>query len=356
MHFMEDYDMNIYVLNKLLERVALIDNFSSIIWTNKYYECGDFELYLAATEELINILREDYYLIREGKEENAMIIESIQISTDAENGNYITVTGRCLKSVLYRRIIWNQTNLNGLIELGISTLLNENVIKPVIMQRRISNFINNNTLSTGVTMSAQYTGDNLGETIESICMNYGIGWDVKLNLEKKQFEFVLYKGVDRSYNQQTIPWVVFSGEYENMLTSNYTFDKSNYKNVCKVAGEGEGILRKYTTVGNAEGLERYESFVDARDLSTNEGETSDEEYNKQLTERGSESLAESVTTEDFEGEIIDYTYNYGEDYYLGDIVEVVNDYGMEATTRVIEVTESEDDSGINTIPTFSAYK
>ena len=353
---MEGFNMNIYILNTSLERIGLIDSFSSIIWTNRYYDCGDFELYLAATVELIDILREDYYLIREDNEENAMIIESVQISTDVENGNYLTVKGRCLKSILYRRIIWNQTSINGLLELGIATLLNENVINPLASERKISNFINRNTLSTNIIVSAQFTGDNLGETIASLCLNYGIGWDIKLNLEEKRFEFILYKGTDRSYNQQEIPWVVFSNEYENLLTSNYTMDKSNYKNVCKVAGEGEGLLRKYVSVGNAEGLERYELYADARDISTNDGEITLDEYNQQLTEKGLEQLAETVTTENFEGEIIDYTYNYGDDYYLGDIVEVINDYGMEAITRIIEVIESEDESGIYTIPTFSTYE
>lgn len=348
--------MNIYVLNSDLERITIIDHYSSIIWTTRYYECGDFELYLAANETLISILQEDYYLIREDYEDNAMIIESIEITTDVENGNYMTVKGRCLKSILYRRIIWNQTSISGLLELGIARLINENAISPIAEERKIENLINSNTFATGINVTAQFTGDNLGETISSLCLNYGLGWDVKLNLEEKTFNFILYRGTDRSYNQDLIPWVVFSNEYENLLTSNYTFDKSNYKNVCKVAGEGEGVARKYTTVGTAKGLNRYESYVDARDLSSNEGEISESEYYTQLAERGKENLAETVTTENFEGEIIDFTYTYGEDYSLGDIVEVVNDYAMQATTRIIEVIQSEDESGIYTIPTFSSYQ
>ena len=79
------------------------------------------------------------------------------------------------------------------------------------------------------------------------------------------------------------------------------------------------------------------------------------EYNAQLQQRGVEKLAEQTDAQNFEGETVDYTYKYGEDYFLGDIVEVVNEYGMEARTRVIEVIESEDGSGKYTIPTFSSY-
>lgn len=348
--------MNIYVLDKQLNIVDVIDSYNSIIWTNRYYECGDFELYLSATPSLVYTLREDYYLIREGHEENAMIIETIQITTNEEDGNYLTVSGRCLKSIFYRRIIWSQTQVNGLIENCISTLINQNVISPSDVNRRISNVSLGYLVPTNTIMTAQYTGDNLGETITSICQSYGLGWGVSLDLENKSFIFSLYSGVDHSYNQDKTPWVIFSNEYDNLLSTEYGFSKTDYANVAKVAGEGEGLARKNITVGEAQGMERYESFVDARDVSSNEGEISDDEYYLQLAEKGNEKLAETVKTESFSGEVIEYQYAYGQDYSLGDIVEVVNEYGMMAVSRITEVIESEDESGIYTIPTFSTWE
>ena len=348
--------MNIYVLNKQLEIVRVVDNYNSIIWTNRYYECGDFELYLSATPSLIYDLREDYILVREGYEDNAMIIENIKIKTDVEDGNYLTVSGRCLKSILYRRIIWEQTQVKADIEQCITTLININVINPTDTSRKIDNLKLGNMIATETELSAQYTGDNLGETITSICQSFGLGWDISLNMERKTFTFILYSGADRSYNQKENPWVVFSSEYDNLLSSEYTFSKQNYGNVTKVAGEGEGLARKYTTVGNASGLDRYEIYTDARDISTNDGQVTEEQYNEQLTEKGKEQLAESVKTETFSGEVLQYQYEYGKDYFLGDIVEVVNEYEMSAVSRITEVIESEDESGNYTIPTFSTWE
>ena len=347
--------MNIYILNKALEIIAVIDSYSSVIWTNRYFECGDFELYLQVTPQLINTLQKDYYLVREGKENNGMIIEYIEIGTDAEEGNYLLVKGRCLKSIVYRRIIWEQTALNGKVETCINRLLNENLINPRIPQRKIDNFTIGSIIDTGKIMQSQYTGANLGETITAICQSFGLGWDVEIDIERKKFLFVLYSGVDRSYKQDVLPWVVFSNDYEDLLTTVYKYDNSNYSNVARIAGEGEGSARKIFTVGNSEGMERREIFVDARDISSNDGELTDIEYYSQLEQRGIEKLAEQTDTESFEGETVDYTYKYGEDYYLGDIVEVVNEYGISAETRVIGVIESEDESGVYTIPTFSSY-
>lgn len=348
--------MNIYVLDKQLNIVNVIDNYTSIIWTNRYYECGDFELYLSATPSLIRTLREDYYLLREGKEENAMIIETIQINTDEEEGNHIVVSGRCLKSILYRRIIWQQTQVNDFIENCITTLINENVISPSDGDRKISNLSLGYLIQTNTKLNTQYTGDNLGETITSICQSHGLGWNISLDLDNKKFIFSLYSGVDRSYNQDKKPWVIFSNEYDNLLSSEYIFSKTEYANVVKVAGEGEGLARKNTVIGNATGIDRYETYADARDVSSNDGEISEEEYYSQLAEKGNEKLAETVKTESFSGEVVEYQYTYDKDYSLGDIVEVVNEYGMSAVSRIIEVIKSEDEAGIYIIPTFSAWE
>lgn len=348
--------MLIYVLNNQLERIGAIDTMTSIIWTNRYYTYGDFELYLPATEGHLGLLRESCYLVRDGFESNAMIISKIRISTDVEQGNYLTVTGKCLKSILYRRIVWDMTSVTGLVETCIARLLSDNAINPDIDARKISRLADNNSLSTGITMTAQYTGDNLGEVIAGICQNYGIGWDIQLDIERKRFLFGLYKGTDRSYGQTDVPYVIFSNEYENLLRTTYLYDATNYRNVAKVAGEGEGVNRRTIVVGAASGMDRYEEYIDARDIQSNDGQISNTEYYNLLTEHGKEKLAELDYIENFEGEVeANYTYKLGEDYFIGDVVEVVNEYGIAASTRILEVIQCEDDTGIYTIPTFSNY-
>ena len=54
--------MYIYVLDKTLKRIGLIDNYVSLIWTTRYYTYGDFELYLPVTTEFIELLQIGYYL------------------------------------------------------------------------------------------------------------------------------------------------------------------------------------------------------------------------------------------------------------------------------------------------------
>lgn len=89
--------MDIYVLDENLSQIACIDNYKSLIWTKRYYQCGDFELYLPANKGLLEILQIDRYIIRDD-DTSVMVIEKIEIETDLENGDYIICSDR--KSVV----------------------------------------------------------------------------------------------------------------------------------------------------------------------------------------------------------------------------------------------------------------
>lgn len=344
-----------YLLDKELNFICPIEAYKSMIWTTRYYKSGDFELYAPATIELISLIKKDYYVVRDDDLTQAMIIKNIQITTDAEEGNFLIVTGKSLKSILRKRIIWKQTTLNGNVETCIRRLINENIINPIIFARKIDNFILGAELGITETMRQQFTGDNLEDAISSICINHGLGYDVLLDLENKQFIFILFKGTDRSYGQTKNPHVVFSKEYENLLSTNYLDNGENYKNVALVAGEGEGVDRKTAIVGDASGMDRYELFVDSRDISTNSEEPiTDAEYSKLLITKGEEVLSENSMTESIDGDLeANHTWQYDRDYFLGDIVEVIDEYGHSMRPQIIETIESENDTGKNLIVTFA---
>ena len=345
--------MNFYLLDENLNFIKVIEVYRSFIWVNRYYTAGDFELYTPATSDLLEIIRPGYFIIRDDELTQAMIISNFEIKTDIENGDYLTVTGKSLKSILNRRIIWGQTVLNGNIETMIRKLITDNAINPTIAARAFSRLILGDTIGLTDTIETQFTGDNLGETLTAIGRTYGIGYDVLLDLPNKQFKFVLLKGVNRSYSQSVVPRVVFSNEFENLLTTDYVYNRDNYKNVALVAGEGEGTARKTATVGSAADMARYEIFVDARDISSNNGEIDPTEYNNLLLARGVQNLSDLKVTEGINGEIeANYTYKLGIDYFLGDIVEVINEFGVSMTPRITEIIECHDETGFKCIPTF----
>lgn len=261
--------MDLYILNRNLDAITLIDSYTSLIWTDRYYEYGDFELYMPMSASLLDSIKQDHYIWCQ-KSEHVMIIEKILINSNAEDGDYVTVSGRSLESILDRRVVWGLKQLSGSLQEGIKTLLNESIISPSKETRKIDNFIfeeSTDPVITELTAEKQYTGDNVYEAIRDLCISNNIGFKVTLD-DNKQFVFKLYSGSDRSYDQIENPYVIFSPNFENLVDSNYMESKSSLKNVTLVGGEGEGTARRYTGVGDVSGLDRREIFTDARDISS----------------------------------------------------------------------------------------
>lgn len=351
---MSNTEINIVVLNQNFEKIAIIDQYESLLWTDRFWKPGEFEIYTPVAEFALQYpVANNYLQIRNS--EHTMIIEDTTIESNIETGNHIKIIGRSLESILDRRIIWNQTEINGNLQDGIHQLLDENVINPEISSRAIPNFIfeaSDDPAITELTMDSQYTGDNLLDAIEVLCTNNKIGFKITLN-DSNQFVFKLYSGTDRSYKQDERPYVVFKPSFENIINSNYAEINSEAKTVTLVAGEGEGEQRVTRVVGTGEGLLRKEMFTDARDLRSDDITT--EEYYAALDERGAEKLDEHKVQKTFDGQCeTTRMFVYQEDFFMGDIVQVANEYGMESASRVTEFIWSANSSSIDSYPTFEA--
>lgn len=348
-----------YVLNTAFEAIGLIDSFKSAIWTDRYQECGDFEIMTFPDKTIMDVMKTDYYLVNPSSK-HTMIIEGREVDTDIDEGDYFIVTGRSLESILNRRIVWTQTSLDGNLQNGIKQLLTDAFISPTVEERKVPNFVFKESTDeriASLTMEAQYTGDDLYEVIKDLCTANDIGFRITLD-ESNNFVFELYKGDDRSYGQTENPYVIFSPSFDNIIDSQYAETSKEYKNVALVGGEGEGPERKYTSVGTTSGLLRREIFTDARDASSeNEDGTkfTTEEYNNILATRGQKDLDANKYAKTFEGEV-DATrgFVYGQDFFLGDIVQVEDEYGMEGSSLVSEIIWSEDEDGYKCYPTFVA--
>lgn len=355
--------MEVLVLDPSLAAISIIDTFTSLIWTDRYVECGDFEISTPATTESASLatqyMGDDYYLW--SKESNhVMIIETAEIKSDLENGSALLISGRSLESILDRRIIWTNTELKGSFQNGVKKLLDENAIAPSIPERKIPNLIfkaSDDPLITELEIETQFArGDNLYDSIVALCQTKNVGFRIYLT-DANEFEFCLYAGQDRSYDQDVNPYVVFSNDFDNVINTDYVRSKKSFKNVSLVVGEeNDETGQKTTVVGNYSGLARRETYTDASSISQTVDDVTmtDEEYLKQLSEKGEETLAETKITEEFDGEMDVYgNFQYGRDFNMGDIVQIKNEYGIETKSRITELILSQDESGFTSYPTFS---
>ena len=356
---------DVYVLDRSFNLLGLIDEYVSNIWRPSYSDIGDFELYLGASQQAVELLQKERYLVRscdmEMDGENViykkvMIIKNFEIITDVENGDFLTVTGRELKYLLHQRIVWTQTNLTGTAEDAIRQLVTENAINPTDAKRIIPALVLGAAAGLSDGIEKQVTGAYLDETIVEICSTYNYGWE--LFVLNGNIVLIVYRGTDRTYDQSERPYVVFSDEFENLHNTDYQLATESFANTALIGGEGEGLERIYTTVGSEhEGFDRYETFTDARDISRNKDsaeEIPEATYINLLQERGLENLASLAYTEGFSGEVLsDVAFKYGIDFDLGDLVTVINKYGITRNVRVLSAIESEDADGSKLVPQFN---
>lgn len=360
-------NFNLYVLDKNMESVAVIDKFQSFIWTERYNSYGDFELVVPATKDTIAIFQNDFMLSRDA-DSLPMIIDRCENSTDVDDGDLITVKGRSLSFLLDRRIVWTQTRITGNLQNGIEKLLNDNVINPSDAKRKMPMTFRKSSDKriTDLAVDAQFTGDSLYDAIESICSANSLGFRVGADPETKSYWFELYLGEDHSYTQKDTsnPYVIFSPSFDNLINSNFITSNRSYRTVALVGGEGEGSERKFEQVTqddkNASGIYRHELFVNASDITSRQQDNSvlpDAQYRSLLKQRGMEKLKEKATTTAFEGQVeTAKSFKYGSDFSIGDIIEVEDHYGHSTTSRVIEYIYSVDDSGVKTYPTFEGLE
>lgn len=352
--------MLIYVLNGLNGITDAIETFESVIWNVQFFGPNDFELKLPGTDKNINDLSIGTYLVREDDVtasgyKNVMMVRERTIDFDNEKGWILTLTGSGLKTIVGQRVVWKQTNLTGSVEAGLRSVITNNIISPTDNTRKINDFILDTKAGYTDTFEVQLLGENIEEWIESVCQTYGIGWDVFINNGK--YVFTTKKGADRTYNQSVNIPVVFSPEYDNLATSEYKENKSEYKNAALIGGEGEGVDQRYSTIGTASGLNRYETYIDGSGVSSNGEIITEAQYYVLLQNYGKEQLSNyNANNKDISGTVLpNGMYNLNVDYFLGDLVQIINK-GISAVTRITEIIYSEDATGLQIVPTFSEWE
>ena len=106
-----------------------------------------------------------------------------------------------------------------------------------------------------------------------------------------------------------------------------------------------------------EGMALREIFVDGSTMPTIDYNTStplpDAEYVAQLEQLGYQELAQRTEISSFSAEVdVTKQYTYKQDFYLGDIVQYIDDKGHSSSARIVAMTISENLNGRNIYPTL----
>ena len=241
-------DLKMEVYTPSLELVGLLEIQRSVIWEEKAFSAGSFSVESLITDESRELLVPDNIIWIEG--ETAGIIEYVNQESD-ETGPYISVKGRTLTGILDRRALLGQYNMSGTVPSIMRRLVDDCCVHPTrgsIETRSIPGLVLADAPSGGTAIRVQKTGGSLLEALEDLGETYQVAFGVRFNPTVPQMEFWSNPGVNRSVGQSTNDPVFYSTELDDVLSSEYSYDSGDYRNVAFVAGEGEGKDRVMITI------------------------------------------------------------------------------------------------------------
>lgn len=347
--------MELYIFNRNLEFIGLLDSFTSLQWTRRYAKYGEFQLNCALNFETLALLQRGNIVWKKDDPE-AGYIEYRQMAQDAEGKETLVIKGKFLSGYLNRRIIWGQELLQTTAEIAMRTLVDKHGVNPTDTNRIIPNLMLGGLQGYTQAVNYQVSYTNLLDEVENLCGLSELGYRVRFDAANKKLIFDVYEGLDRSVNQSVNPRAIFSKEFENILAQNYTDSLNNYRNTALVGGMGDGSVRKLVQIGSSSGLDRFEMFDDAKDLTNvvDNVTLSDTDYANTLIDRGNSKLAETSEVQTFDSTInLESNLVYKTDFDLGDIVTCASrKWGLTLDTRITEVIEVYEEAGPSIRVTF----
>ncbi|MCM3761028.1 siphovirus ReqiPepy6 Gp37-like family protein [Alkalihalobacillus oceani] len=343
------------ILTPTLDLEGEIDNYLSFSFSRSYYAPGEFQLVTNRKVQHADTLNINQIIMLGESSFKTGIIRYKEIKTNEQGEEIVTIKGETLGAITKQRItIPPEGQAHDIQDADAETVMKNYVQRNCldIEEMAFPNLVVAANQNRGESIKWQSRYKNLAEELEQISRLENLGWHIYLDLDSKAWIFDIYKGRNFSASQQENAPVIFSPEFENVMSQQFIDSCIGYSNYAVVAGQGEGVNRDIVFTGDGTGLERHVIFVDARDV----------ENQADLVKRGKNKLIEHQRIFSLQSEVFPHgAFAYEKDWDVGDLVTVQNkDWNITMDTRITEVTEIYEASGFkltvtfgNSLPTFT---
>lgn len=368
--------MELYTLDRNFRKQDIIDEFSSVIWTERYYGDSEVQLVVPSTLEMMRKLPVGTFLGLEGSDE-IMILETnekekqkltgisllkwlnnrfIRASAAHEDRYWFLSGGPpgwVLWAIVYFMCCEGSRYLDGTVDIGIP-----NPEKLVIPGLGLIDYDKaGEDISVGVPYGPVY------DALKQIATTYQVGMQILLSYvddNSYALGFRSYRGLNRSSNQTENSVIRFSPQMDSLTnikelesiaalkTLVYTFAPGNPDGLATTPGVSSLAGPEYT------GFDLRALMIFAEDVTTDMVNGSSANLVSLLNSRSQDALVENRLIQAVDGEIVpDNQFIYGIHYNLGDIIEVQGNSGIVQTARITEYIRSQDEGGEKAYPTVA---
>ena len=173
------------------------------------------------------------------------------------------------------------------------------------------------SLSRGKISNHERCGEKLGSKIYSILKPSEMSYRILYDFEENKKVFSVWSGYDRTQDQSENNPVTFSTRYGNIKNPNILIETTNYCNSCIIDNENNGAVYERALLNKAAEDDEYIFSYVKSSVNKNDYD-SDTDFYSALEAEGKTDLNERVKLINVEFDAMEGSYDYMEDFDLGD--------------------------------------
>ena len=378
--------MEPFTLSRTFQKQDIIDDFGSIIWTERYYGDSEVELVVPLSSDMITKLPVGTFL-GIGDSDEVMTLETMNI----EDGN-MKFTGISLLPWLNNRFVrataahedryWYLSGgtpgktlwdiVNGMCVVGspyLSGVYNIGIPNPQQLAIPGLGLRDYDTAGDPISVGVPY--GPVYDALKEIATTYQVGMQITLDAVSDTSFFLgfrSYRGLDHTSTQTDNTVIRFSPQMDSFTNIKELQSIAAFKTLVYAfapglkPAEGDPVLAipGMPGVSSMTGPNDYTGFdlrallVFSEDVTTDMIGGSQTNLVNILNSRAFDARTNNHFVKAVDGEIVpDSQFKYGVHYNLGDVIEVEGNTGVIQTARITEYIRAQDSGGERAYPTVS---
>ena len=353
--------MELYLLDYNFRPNMVIEEYESLIWTDRYNGHGDFQLTIKDHYMLTNNLT-SMQCLGFSESEHIMMIETIDVQSQEDGYDKVTLSGRSLEAFIENRNNMGSGNPEPITRTGThaqialwfierycvnpTTAMPENVIPNLK--------IVDASAASGVrpTVTLTINRGNMYDIVKEVLDGGGLGFKIYLDPTDSKLGFMVYDSLDRS-NPTTQYYMEYSSDNDNLIQARSLDSVSNWVNNLRAVGNKAQVdvfASGWELI--ATGWSRRTKVVK---YDVGSADTTTAQDIAKLRALGALELAKQQNRHIrmIEGDIPQDSWDkvfFG----VGDVVMVKDKYGKRTKSQIVERIWSVDANGPKLTPTFEA--
>lgn len=389
-------EMPLRVYTKYLDLICEVDSYSSAQLERNYHDVGNAEIHINHHVHGAESIKKGNIITLGDSPDKAMFVRhmEIELTEGGKQSEEWTIKGPTLQGLMNQRITVppkgsGYDRKSGAAETVMKHYVRQNFIDAANNKRVMKELLIAPDKERGEHVSHESRYKNVSDELANISKESGLGWIVYIDYTRHKFVFDVVDGLNlEQNNEEGYDPVFFSPDFGTIKSQSFSDSDLDMANHGYIAGQGEGKDRKVIEIGDKTGMNRFETFVDARDVGTeddeDEEELTEEEIEKMLIDRGNKKMKELENELSLEAEILSPTtreayqwkhdgylqpiqphghyerkeqqitpFVYERDFDLGDTVPVYNrKWGITMTARITKIKEIHEPGGFRLEATF----